>query len=341
MAHQLIEIILPEGRAEDIGELLHGISILASWRDRLENNQARIHLLVETGRVEAVLNALETYLQPLPNARAILLPVEAVIPQPETEQTDGENHEQEEEEEEEEKKAARISRQELYNDVAPGVSLSGNYVVMVVLSAIIAAIGLIRNDMAIIIGAMVLAPLLLPNVAFALANTLGDTGLSWNAVKTTLSGVALAILTGTIIGLTVHVDPANTAIEARTHLGWSDLLLALASGSAGVLSLTSGGKLSLVGVMVAVALMPPLVTGGLLLGSGLYQQGTGALNLALANIICINLAGVVTFHLQGISPSTWWEKDKARRASRRATIILVALLLLLAGILLSHVDFFA
>jgi len=57
----------------------------------------------------------------------------------------------------------------------------------------------------------------------------------------------------------------------------------------------------------------------------------------MANILCINLAGVVTFHLQGIRPSTWWEKDKARRASRRATIVLVTLLLLLAGILLPHV----
>ncbi len=334
MAHQLIEIILPEGRAEDIGELLRDISILASWQGHLENNQARIHLLVETGRVEAVLNALDTYLQPLPDARAVLLPVEAVIPLPENEQPNGE--EQKEGEVEEEKKPARISRQELYNDVAPGVSLSTNYVAMVILSAIIAAIGLIRNDMAIIIGAMVLAPLLLPNVAFALANTLGDTDLGWDAVTTTLLGLTLAILIGTVIGLAVHVDPANASIEARTHLGWSDLLLALASGSAGVLALTGGGKLSLVGVMVAVALMPPLVTGGLLLGSGLYHLEARALNLALANIICINLAGVVTFHLQGISPSTWWEKDKARRASRQATIVLAALLLLLAGILLLH-----
>jgi len=335
MAHQLIEIILPDGRAEDIGELLHDISILASWQDHLENNQARIHLLVETGRVEAVLNALDTYLQPLPDARAVLLPVEAVIQLPENDQLNGE--EPKEGEVKEEKKPARISRQELYNDVAPGVSLSTNYIAMVILSAIIAAIGLIRNDMAIIIGAMVLAPLLLPNVAFALANTLGDTDLGRDAVTTTLLGLTLAILFGTVIGLAVHVNPANAAIEARTHLGWSDLLLALASGSAGVLSLTGGGKLSLVGVMVAVALMPPLVTSGLLLGSGLYQQGFSALNLAMANILCINLAGVVTFHLQGIRPSTWWEKDKARRASRRATIVLVTLLLLLAGILLPHV----
>ncbi|HHD63144.1 MAG TPA: hypothetical protein ENK96_01995 [Desulfobulbaceae bacterium] len=73
MAHQLIEIILPEGRAEDIPELLHDVIIIGFWRDQLEDHRARIHLLVETGRVETVLDALETYLQPLPDARAILL----------------------------------------------------------------------------------------------------------------------------------------------------------------------------------------------------------------------------------------------------------------------------
>ena len=337
MAHQLIEILLPEGRVEDIPELLHDIPVIDFWEDQLAGHRARVRLLVETGRVETVLNTLETYLEPLPDARAILLPVEAVIPRPENGQP--EREEQDDEEVEEEKNAARISRQELYNDVAAGVSLSTNYLIMVVLSAIIAAIGLVRNDMAIIIGAMVLAPLLLPNVAFALANTLGDTDLGGNAVKTTLLGLILAIFVGTVIGLAVHVDPTIAAIEARTHLGWSDLLLALASGAAGVLALTSGGKLSLVGVMVAVALMPPLVTSGLLLGSGLYQKGVGALNLALANIICINLAGIITFHLQGIRPSTWWKKDKARRASRRATFILLALLLTLAGVLFAHTGF--
>ncbi|HHB75266.1 MAG TPA: TIGR00341 family protein [Desulfobulbus sp.] len=331
MAHQLIEIILPEGRAEDIPELLHDVIIIGFWRDQLEDHRARIHLLVETGRVETVLDALETYLQPLPDARAILLPVEAVIPQPENGKPEGE--EQDEEEVEQEKKAARISHQELYNDVATGVSLSTNYLVMVVLSAIIAAIGLVRNDMAIIIGAMVLAPLLLPNVAFALANTLGDTELGWNAVKTAIVGLSLAILIGTGIGLFVSIDPSIAAIDARTRLGWSDLLLALASGSAGVLALTGGGRFSLVGVMVAVALMPPLVTGGLMFGAGFYQKGFGALNLALANIICVNLAGVVTFHLQGISPTTWWEKNKARRASRRATGLLSLLFALLGGLL--------
>jgi uncharacterized hydrophobic protein (TIGR00341 family) len=328
MAYQLIEIVLPEGRTGDIGELLHDIEILASWHDQLAENRARIHLLVETGRVEQVLDRLETYLQPLPGARAVLLPVEAVIPRPAPIEHAGEP------EEKEEKDRARISRQELLADVAAGTTLSANYLAMVMLSAIIAAIGLLRNDTAIIIGAMVLAPLLLPNMAFGLANTLGDTRMGLDSVRTTLAGLVLAVLTGIGLGLAVSADPTTPAIMARTRIGWSDLVLALASGGAGVLALTGGGSLSLVGVMVAVALMPPLVSGGLLIGSGHYASGGLALSLAIANIICVNLAAVITFHLQGISPSTWWEKNKARRARRRATTILLGLLAVLAALLL-------
>ncbi len=328
MSYQLVEIVLPQGRAEDIGELLHDIEILSSWQDQLAGERARIHLLLATDTVESVLDRLDAYLQPLPGAQAVLLPVEAIIPRP-TEAAG----EKAEEAEEKEKRRARISRQELLADVSTGTVLTANYLAMVMLSAIIAAIGLIQNDTAIIIGAMVLAPLLLPNVAFGLANTLGDTRLGMDSIRTTLTGLGLAVLTGIVIGLVIPLDPATPAIAARTGMGWSDLILALASGSAGVLALTGGGSLSLVGVMVAVALMPPLVSGGLLIGSGHYASGLAALSLAFANIICVNLAAVITFHLQGISPSTWWEKTKARHARRRATAILFGLLLMLAVLL--------
>jgi len=85
--------------------------------------------------------------------------------------------------------------------------------------------------------------------------------------------------------------------------------------------------------MVAVALMPPLVTAGLLFGSGRFITGLSALNLALANIICINLAGIITFNIQGIRPAVLWEKNRARQATVRATAVLVVLLILLALII--------
>ncbi|MCF6187827.1 MAG: DUF389 domain-containing protein [Desulfobulbaceae bacterium] len=86
--------------------------------------------------------------------------------------------------------------------------------------------------------------------------------------------------------------------------------------------------------MVAVALMPPLVTAGLLFGNNLTTLGLKALELAVANVICINLTGIVTFSLQGIRPATWWKNSKTGKAKQRALVVWVVLLALLALIVL-------
>ena len=334
MEQRLVEIVLPEGKGDDIPELLHDRFIEGYWRDAVGENQARIRILLNRAEVEPVLDILEPYLEKLPNATALLLIVETSIPRktaetvpsPDDDAGDGEQK----------TPAGRISRHELYADISSNIGTTSTYLIMVVLSAVIAAIGLVRNDMAIIIGAMVLAPLLIPNVALALASTLGDTELALKALKAAVSGFMLALAVGVLIGFVYTVSPENPAIAARTNLHLSDLILALASGAAGVLAFTSGGQLSLIGVMVAVALMPPLVTAGLMFGSHLPWLGYKALELALANVICVNLAGIVTFSLQGIRPATWWEKSKAGKAKRRALQIWIILLVLLAGIVLRY-----
>jgi uncharacterized hydrophobic protein (TIGR00341 family) len=326
---QLIEIILPKGRGNDIRELLYEHPLENYWRDALEDNQTRIRILLQVGVVEPVLDILDSYLKELPDAKAILLPVEAIVPRPESKEPETES----EQDQDDVKRSNRISRHELYDDIIAGCTLSSTYLAMVFLSAVIAAIGLVRGDMAIIIGAMVLAPLLTPNVALALANTLGDTELAVTSIKTAAAGLTLAVIIGFAIGIIFPADPAIPAIAARTQFHWSDLLLALASGSAGVLALTSAGQLSLIGVMVAVALMPPLVTAGLMFGSGYVVQGFGALQLALANVICVNLAGIVTFLIQGIRPATWWESSRAKKAVKKSLFIWISLLMLLALLL--------
>ncbi len=333
MEQRLIEIILPEGKGDDIPELLHEQSLAGFWRDSVGEHQARIRILLNRSEVESVLDILEPYLEELPDAAALLLIVEASIPGKRFAQAQSEDNVIDDEEDEN-KASDRLSRHELYSDIASNVGISSTYLLMVVLSAIIAAIGLLRNDMAIIIGAMVLAPLLIPNVALALASTLGDTALAVKALKAAATGFFLALATGVLIGFVTTIGPETPAIIARTNLDWGDLILALASGTAGVLAFTSGGHLSLIGVMVAVALMPPLVTAGLLFGNNLTALGLKALELAFANVICINLAGIVTFSLQGIRPATWWENSKAGREKQRALVIWIVLLVLLALIVL-------
>lgn len=333
MSKRLIEIVLPEGRGGDIEELLHEQKLESYWRNPIDDNLARIRIVLPTSEVEAVFDILEPYLINLPGASAILLNVEASIPR-EKKPVAESLEEEGEEESEGGDKSGRISRHELYDDIAANIDINANYLIMVTLSAVIAAIGLARNDMAIIIGAMVLAPLLVPNVAVALANSLGDTELAVKGGKTAVAGLALALGIGVVIGTGFPVDSSNPSIAARTVLHWSDIALALASGAAGVLAFTSGGQLSLVGVMVAVALMPPLVSAGLLLGSGLPSLALQALELTFVNVICVNLAGIITFSLQGIRPATWWEKEKASQAKRKALCMWTTLLVLLVLVLL-------
>ena len=98
-----------------------------------------------------------------------------------------------------------------------------------------------------------------------------------------------------------------------------------------MLAFTSAAPATLVGVMVAVALLPPLMATGLLVGSGHLVEALGAFLTFLTNVICINLAGVVAFLALGIRPLTWWEARRARTATLRAIGIWAVLLAALVG----------
>ncbi len=205
---------------------------------------------------------------------------------------------------------------------------------MAMLATVVAAIGLQHNSVAIIIGAMVIAPLLGPNVAMALSTTLGDMLLLRRSFLTALAGIGASMVLSVIFGLLVHVDPALSEVASRTQVKMGDIAVALASGCAGTLAFTTGVSAALIGVMVAVALLPPLVTFGLMLGAGHLELAVGALSLFLVNLICVNLAGVITFLAQGIRPASWWEKDRAKKATRIAIGLWVALLAVLIGMIL-------
>ena len=136
-----------------------------------------------------------------------------------------------------------------------------------------------------------------------------------------------------LIGLAFHIDPNNASIESRTHVSSGDVILALAAGCAGVLAFTTGASSALIGVMVAVALLPPFTAFGLLLAAGDLPRAGGALLLVATNVICINLSGVLTFAAQGLRPRTWWEADRAKKATRIAVLTWTLLLVALLGLI--------
>jgi len=331
MALRLIEMVLPEKDGVEIHELLKEHKTLEYRQISLPDGDVLVRILLDAEQSEAVLDLLGERYAGKEGNRVVILAVEATLPRAEPEPEPGPEPEQPSPQE---KPPERISREELYEDIKDAAQCSRVYLTMVVLSTIVAAVGLYYNSVAIIIGAMVIAPLLGPNMALALATTLGDLTLLRRALLTALAGIAMTMVLSVVIGLLLQVDPATPEMASRNGVGLGDLVVALASGAAGALAFTTGVSATLIGVMVAVALLPPLVAFGLLLGSGHAALAMGALSLFLMNLICVNLAGVTTFLVQGIRPATWWEKDRASKATRIAIALWLVILAALGGMIL-------
>ncbi len=329
MSLRLVELRLPA--SEDIAwikELLEDHPTIDNWESSNSEDHHLIQFLIEADKTEAMLDILEKRYSNTEGFRIMLIPVEATIPRPihkpkEPEPTEPNN---------DKKKITigRISREELYTDISDTAGINTLFVVFVVLSAIVASIGILKNNVAIIIGAMVIAPMLGSNMTLAFGTTLGDMKLLRRSMEANLLGFAVAFGLSYAIGLLYDVDIAIEELASRTNVGFGDIALALASGVAGALSFTKGIPGALIGVMVAVALLPPTVSFGMLMGSAQYTHAMGALQLLLVNVICVNLSAVLTFLIQGVRPLTWWQADRAKKSTSIAITLWVALLLILA-----------
>lgn len=328
MALRLIEIFHEEGRAEEIAFLLKDHPVLHTWHDRLPGGETITKVLTQAEDAEKMLDELQECCGKGTELRAVILPVEAAIPRPE--ETKG----KEEGEREEKKGPKRLGIEELYQKVSEVAALSRGYLVMAAVASVIAAIGLMRNDVAVIIGSMVIAPLLGPNIGLILSITLADGDLARKSLRTMLAGAAVVLGISVLIGLIFSFDPGGHELAARTEVRLSLIVLALATGVAGAYSITTGISEALVGVMVAVALLPPLVASGLYLGSGYGSRAAGALLLFLINVAGINLAGTATFLMQGVRPREWWEAKKATRTAKMAIAVWILLLTIFAGLIL-------
>jgi uncharacterized hydrophobic protein (TIGR00341 family) len=331
-----MEVTIPENRLGSIPDLVEDLHLIQYWVSGTSNGIGTASFLLEASDAEPLSDRLVSAFGSLRGFRLILMPVEATLPVVE-EPSEGEEPGGEVPESGGEG-PKRISREELYEDVSQASRVTPVYLIMVALSSIVAAVGLIRGDVAIVIGAMVIAPLLGPNIALSLASTLGDPELAKRSLKAIGLGVVTAAILSLVMGLLFPVDPTSPELSARTTAGLGDIAVALAAGAAGSLAFTSGVPAVVVGVMVSVALLPPLVGAGLLFGAGYGEAGFGALMLLVINVTCINLAAVGAFLVQRVRPRTWWEADRAKKATRVAVTVWVLMLAILVGLIwLRHV----
>jgi uncharacterized hydrophobic protein (TIGR00341 family) len=280
-----------------------------------------VTLLLSDENRQVVLDSIQSLIQASENAKIIVTPVEAVLPKA---------VEKPEDRKEPAKKPRRsVTREEIYSAVEVNAQLHRDYLLLVMLSSIVASAGLLENNVAVIIGAMVIAPLLGPNIAFAFGTSLGDRELVLNSLTTIVTGIALAISVAFITGLIWPAQAITHELVLRTDINYAGTAIALASGAAASLSLVTGLSSVLVGVMVAVALMPPAVTIGLMLSDAAYDYAIGASMLLAVNIVCINLSAKLVFLLKGIQPRTWLETKKARQSRTLYLMVWITLLMLL------------
>jgi uncharacterized hydrophobic protein (TIGR00341 family) len=274
-------------------------------------------LLVRKNQLQHTLDTLESVLGAQPTARVSVIDIETAWPG-----SDDAKREKEQ--------SATSSREQLYEEISKNAVCNRNYLILVALSTLVAAIGLIENNVAVIIGAMVIAPLLGPNLALSLGISLGDLTLVRKAIFTSVSGVGLAILLSFGIGTFLTLEEPGSELLLRTHAGTSSATLALASGAAAALSLTTGLSSVLVGVMVAVALLPPAATLGIFLGQGNMHHAVGAAILLGINVVCVDIAGNIVFWLKGIRPRN---PEHSKHAIRALWISLIGWTLILALLL--------
>ncbi len=318
---KIVEVITREGHIGAVRRLARDNGARDNWLGPVnEDGRQSVRILTAPECRQQLLDALQARLGSSEESRILVYPLELALPRSEKGDSGS-------------KQSAVTTREELYDEIHKGARLNGTFLLLVFLSTIVAAIGLLENNPAVIIGAMVIAPLLGPNLALALGTALGDTKLMWQAFKTGSSGLITALILSIAIGKLWPSEQFSHEVLSRTDAGLDTIALAFASGAAAVISLTTGLSSILVGVMVAVALLPPTAVIGMMIGQGEWQLAYGAAILLAINIVSVNLAAKLVFFFKGVKPRTWLEKQQARQSMKSYILIWVLSLILLVAMI--------
>jgi uncharacterized hydrophobic protein (TIGR00341 family) len=325
MSLQLIEAYLPKKYFEQVDKKLKKYHVVSYRSREVSEEQMLMRLLVKTEDSEEILNYLESASNIIDGFEIILFPVQTHI-----KRNTGEGEGVEKKgRDKQRRRIQRASRHELYLHIEGMSRANLTYALFVILSAVVVALGLIKNSTAVVIGGMVIAPLLGPVIALAFSSILGDFKLAKQAFISVVMGIALALAVSVLFSF-IFIYPENShEFLSRTYVDIADMILALASGAAGALAILKRLPGSLVGVMVAVALLPPTVVLGMSLGSLMLADAFGAMLLLLANITSILLSAIIVFSLTGIRPIKFEEIKRARNSKKSALLSISIIIILL------------
>ena len=231
-----------------------------------------------------------------------------------------------------------IAREELQSKASGLVSGTGTYVVMTIVSSVIATAGLLLDSAATVVGSMVIAPLIGPAMAASVGTVVNDEEMFRKGVKLQILGIALAIGSAAVFAAALRfgnlvppgLDPLELAqVAERLAPNVLVLAIALGAGVAGILSLMTGVSAALVGVMIAVALIPPAAATGIGIAYVIPELAAGSFVFVAVNTLSINLAALAVLWYSGYRPEQWFYAESVRATMiKRAVVLAVGILLL-------------
>ncbi len=208
---------------------------------------------------------------------------------------------------------------------------------LLILATGIATYGLIGNNVATIIGAMIVAPLMLPIMGLAFGISIGDGKAIKNTLLLSLAGIATSIAIGYLLTIPISglVQPQNIdQIVSRTSPRILDLLAALITGLAGAFAMSrSDVSDTLPGVAIAISLVPPLANTGILLATSEFSMAMGSFLLFITNFFAILLTGTALFAIMGFPRVS---RRNQSLESRRKSIAIVIIMISLIAIPLTY-----
>ncbi len=226
--------------------------------------------------------------------------------------------------------------EEFYALVQPSTEFNKNLLYMIVIAGAVATVGLFANNASLVIGAMLVSPLLGPITAFSFNAAVGKPDKMYRA---TISGL---ILLGAVIGTGAILTalalqftdlPITDEILSRTVISPVFLGVAIALGIAGGIAMTTDIPGILVGVAIAAALVPPAAVAGIGIALLDVDMFASALTLTAANVIGLILGTMMVFFIEGITPRTYFEKEKAQKHVITTILIFIGLSVLLGFLL--------
>ncbi len=191
---------------------------------------------------------------------------------------------------------------ELFLSLREEAKINMHYVMLMILSTLLASIGLFANSSAVVIGAMLLAPLMAPIVSLAMGMLRADENILKNSILKITVGIALALGASAGLALLLPELALTDEMRARINPNLLDMGVAIFSGMAAAYSKSFKEiAQSLAGVAIAVALVPPLSVAGIGLGQGNMDVFLGAFLLFFTNLVGISIAATFTFQILGFS----------------------------------------